>query len=205
MFSGSTAQTRGSSASLTQIRLFSRRRLAYPQVYKGPILGRKPADPNDKRTNFKYQLDLFLGKKNYKGEYIQNKYNQIPQNHRPNYITPRADRGQPLVDPKTGQKLDFFGKPLHEDTSRPQRFQKAPLSPFPLNPICETASVVPQKDRLAIYEKVKLQNQHPQDVAIEYNLKITRVEAIAELVAIEKNWESKVSTTCTKQLGVRLL
>lgn len=172
-----------------QVRHFSRRRIAYPS-YKAPKLGR--THKKDHRTNLRYQMSLFLGKKNYKGEYLDNKYFHVPTNHQPNYISPREEKGSPLVDFKTGQTKDFYGR-IEEGQYPHSKRASDVLRPFPHNANCKTNLNLSHKDRNAIYEKLTKQNIPAQQVAVEMGIKIPRLEAVVKLKEIEERWAKTVS------------
>ena len=103
---GTSSKLRGTSSifSWTQVRHFSRRRIAYP-FYPFKKLGRQHPKKHD--TNLKTAMRQFLGPKNYKGEYVMNKYFTVPTNHVPNYIKPDLERGQSLEHPVTKKPLQL--------------------------------------------------------------------------------------------------
>ncbi|KAH3683510.1 hypothetical protein WICPIJ_005506 [Wickerhamomyces pijperi] len=183
-----SSQLSGSASHLTtacqqQVRHFSRRRIAYP-YYPAPRMGR--THEKDHKTNLKHQMNLFLGKKNYKGEYVGNRYFNAPQDHKPNYITPDAENGSPLINPKTGEQLDYYGNKLEKRESAVKR--RNPLAPFPNNQFCTTNFALSEADKEEIYQKVIVEKLPIQEVAVSFGLRIPRVEAISRLKEIEKQW-----------------
>lgn len=175
-----SANVLSSAASKQQVRFFSRRRIAYP-FYPAPKMGR--THPKDHKTSLRHQMNVFLGKKNYKGEYLENKYFHPAKDHSPNYIKPDAERGNPLVDIKTG-------KPLAESSN----FRNTPnshLQPFPQNRYCQTNYILSKQDRDEIYQKIVVENTPIQQVAIHYGIKIPRLEAVVKLKEIELKWNKK--------------
>lgn len=186
---GGLKQATASPATHHQVRHFSRRRIAYPS-YNPPKLGRTAK--KDHRTNLRYQMQCFLGKKNYKGEYLDNRYSAAPQNHRPNYIIPYRERGSPLVDFKTGQPMDLKGN-IKDDSFVPLRGFEESLQPFPHNKHCKTNLNLSTSDREKIYQRIAVQNVPVQQVAVNMGIKIPRLEATVKLKEIENRWAKKVS------------
>lgn len=140
----------------------------------------------DHKTNLKHQMNLFLGKKNYKGEYIANRYAKAPQDHKPNYITPDVENGSPLIDPKSGEQLDYYGNKLEKREFAARR--RNPLAPFPNNQYCTTNFALSEADKEEIYQKVIVEKLPIQEVAVSFGIRIPRIEAIARLKEIEKKW-----------------
>lgn len=177
------------SATQQQARHFSRRRIAYP-FYPAPRMGK--THPKDHKTNLRFQMGVFLGKKNYKGEYPNNKYFSAPQNHQPNYIQPAKEKGNPLIDYKTGKPIDRYGNPIDAPFSRPNENK---LRPFPNNQYCETNLNLSHQDREEIYQRIVIQKIPVQEVAVSLGIKIPRLEAIVKLKEIEKKWEAQKKVT----------
>lgn len=176
-----------------QIRNISRRKIAYP-FYPFKRLGRQHPKKHD--TNLKSAMRQFLGPKNYKGEYVMNKYFRIPTDHVPNYIKPDLERGQSLSHPISGeavvQKYDgSFG-----DAPQNRRLENVPesrlLQPFPGNTHCRTNYVIDEDLKMKIYNDIQIEGLSTQQVSQNYGLKITRIEAIVKLMDIEQRWEKNV-------------
>lgn len=178
-----------SPATQQQIRHFSRRRIAYPS-YKAPKLGR--THKKDHRTTLRYQMQCFLGKKNYKNEYLDNRYFDAPKDHRPNYITPFSEQGSPLVDYKTGQVKNLKGEVVEGGFVPTRNFEDA-LRPFPHNSHCKTGFNLSKRDRDQIYKKIAVDGIPAQKVAVDMGIKIPRLEATVKLREIEKKWGKRVS------------
>jgi hypothetical protein len=171
------------------VRHFSKRRIAYPFY---PTAPRGRTEKKDHKTNLRYQMELFLGKKNYKGEYVNNKYYTAPQNHQPNYITPDLENGVALVDFRTGKPLDAKGNVLESTPFvRPER----KMAPFPSNPFCKTNLNLSKEDKEEVYQKIVVQKVPIQEVAVNYGIKIPRLEAVVRLKEIEKKWETQKRIT----------
>lgn len=133
-------------------------------------------------------MEQFLGKKNFKGEYTQNKYFEAPQNHQPNYITPDLENGGALVDRRTGKPLDVKGNVLDSTPFvRPER----KLMPFPSNNFCQTNLALSNQDKEEIHQKVVAQKVPIQEVAVSYGIKIPRLEAVVRLKQVEHKWEQQ--------------
>lgn len=180
-----------SQPHIIQVRNFSRRMIAYP-AYKAPRLGR--TEKKDHRTNLRYQMQCFLGKKNYKNQYLDNRYFEAPQDHRPKYITPRREKGSPLVDFKTGEILDVYGKPTGEGDGDKRKLSfESSLKPFPQNEHCKTNLQIRKADRREIYQRIVVENEPIQQVAVSMGIKIPRLEAIVKLVEVENRWKIQVS------------
>ncbi|KAF8001406.1 hypothetical protein HF325_003907 [Metschnikowia pulcherrima] len=122
-------------------------------------------------------MKAWLGPQNIRGEYHRNKYYYPPQDHKPNYIVPD---GNP-VDLGAGQasyeRLD--GK---RDPS---------LHPFPHNTHTKTGLIVSDSLKEKIYLEATQDQTLAQELAHKYGLKLSRVEAIVRLQAIERSWREK--------------
>lgn len=165
---------------LQQVR-FLKRRPAYPQAYK-PKLSPLSHPKKDHSSFFQRHMKEWLGPKNMRGEYYRNKYYYPPQDHKPRYIVP--DGNTVVLD----GKVDVY------DNRKVGSNKRDPsLHPFPFNPYCKTASVIPLSLKDKIYEEVAEKGAHVQEVAYKYGIKIPRVEAIIKLRDVEKLWEQKVS------------
>lgn len=137
-------------------------------------------------------MGLFLGKKNYKGEYPNNKYFNPPQDHQPNYIAPDLERGVSQIDYKTGKPIDLNGKPLENSVQkRPDR----KLTPFPNNQFTQTNLALSNEDREEIYQRIAVDKVPIQEVAVNFGIKIPRLEAVVRLKEIEKKWQAKNKVT----------
>lgn len=190
--------TVGSSSVVVyqQVRNLSRRKIAYP-FYPFKRLGRQ--DPKKHDTNLKSGMRQFLGPRNYKGEYVMNKYFKVPSNHRPNYIKPDLERGQSLIHPITGeavvQKYDGTFGEVEENRRMKNISDKRVLQPFPGNKHCVTNHVISEDIKMRIYNEIQVEGLSAQQVSQNYGLKIPRVEAIVKLIEIEKKWEKYVCFT----------
>ncbi|AQZ13820.1 MRPS35 (YGR165W) [Zygosaccharomyces parabailii] len=173
-----------------QVRNISRRRIAYP-FYPFKRLGKQHPKKHD--TNLKSAMRQFLGPRNYKGEYVMNKYYSVPDNHLPNYIKPDLERGQSLINPITAdtvvEKYDGSFGEVEENRRLKNLSEKRLLQPFPGNTHCRTNYVINEDLRLKIYNEIQIEGLSTQEVSQNYGLKIPRVEAIVKLVEIEQKWE----------------
>lgn len=176
-----------------QVRNISRRRIAYP-FYPFKRLGKQHPKKHD--TNLKSAMRQFLGPRNYKGEYVMNKYYSVPDNHLPNYIKPDLERGQSLINPITAdtvvEKYDGSFGEVEENRRLKNLSEKRLLQPFPGNTHCRTNYVISEDLRLKIYNEIQIEGLSTQEVSQNYGLKIPRVEAIVKLVEIEQKWEKNV-------------
>ncbi|KAG0691414.1 hypothetical protein C6P40_000031 [Pichia californica] len=177
--SACSAKTAGLQVS--QVRY--RRTLAYPFYSKAGNI--PPARKGRKQTVFKRLMDQFLGPKNYKGEYYLNKYAYVKTNHTTNYINPRNERGNALLE-----SLSEFDVGEEDDSSsfRRNRSENA-LQPFPLNSKCVTNLQISNETKARIVDDILLNKIPSQQVALKYGLKIQRIEAILKLREIEEEWE----------------
>lgn len=176
-----------------QVRHISKRRVAYP-FYPFRKLGKQHPKKHD--TNLKFAMRQFLGPKNFKGEYVYNKYYYLPQDHTPNYITPEIERGQALRDPVTGEGLalqtDGSLAPARGRTRENAISESRRLQPFPSNKHCKTNRILSEELKLAIHDDIQNKHLSTQEVSQKYGLKIPRIEAVVKLVSIEQNWEKHV-------------
>lgn len=157
-----------------------KRRPAYPQAYK-PKLAPLSHPKKDHSSFFQRHMKEWLGPKNMRGEYYRNKYYYPSQDHKPRYIVPD---GNTVVE---DGKVDVYdNRKVGSDKRDPS------LHPFPFNPYCKTASVIPLSLKDKIYEEVVEKGAHVQEVAYRYGIKIPRVEAIIKLREVENSWEQKV-------------
>ena len=192
---GTPSKLRGTSSifSWTQVRHVSRRRIAYP-FYPFKKLGRQHPKKHD--TNLMTAMRQFLGPKNYKGEYVMNKYFTVPTNHVPNYIKPDLERGQSLEHPVTKKPLQLrydgtLGPPPVENKRLQNIFKDRLLQPFPSNPHCKTNYVLSPQLKQSIFEEITVEGLSAQQVSQKYGLKIPRVEAIVKLVSVENSWNRR--------------
>lgn len=176
----STNSVKSVGAQVSQVRY--RRTLAYPFYSKAGNIPQ--ARKGRKQTVFKRLMDEFLGPKNYKGEYYLNKYAYPKSNHTTNYIDPRSERGNALLEP-----LSEFDMVEEADESGKTRRGKHTLQPFPLNSKCFTNLQVSNEMKIQIVNDILLNKIPSQQVALKYGLKIQRIEAILKLREIEENWE----------------
>ncbi|QLL33563.1 hypothetical protein HG536_0E04740 [Torulaspora globosa] len=176
-----------------QVRNISRRRIAYP-FYPFKRLGKQ--DPKKHDSNLKSAMRQFLGPKNYKGQYVMNKYFEVPKNHVPNYIKPDLERGQSLQNPITGEnvvlKYDGTYGEAPENRRLQQISEKRVLQPFPNNSHCRTNSIISDDLKMRIYNDIEVEGHTTQQVSQNYGLKVPRVEAILKLAEIEQKWAKRV-------------
>ncbi|SMN21457.1 similar to Saccharomyces cerevisiae YGR165W MRPS35 Mitochondrial ribosomal protein of the small subunit [Maudiozyma saulgeensis] len=190
----------GAVTVLQQTRNISKRRIAYPPY---PFKRLTRQNPKKHDSNLKYAMRQFLGPKNYKGEYALNKYNDMPNNHEPNYLNPRGERGVSLRNPLNGKRLqENMRGQLEEvssfdrrnnDNSKINQFntETIKLQPFPLNPYCKTNYMISNETKLQIFDDIENKGLSSQQVSQKYGLKIPRVEAIVRLLKVENKWENK--------------
>ncbi|QBM86448.1 regulator protein [Metschnikowia aff. pulcherrima] len=154
----------------------ARRRPEYPR-YRAE-LAPLSHPKKDHSGFFRRHMKAWLGPQNIRGDYHRNKYYYPPQDHKPNYIVPD---GNP-VDLGAGQasyeRLD--GK---RDPS---------LHPFPHNTHTKTGLIVSDSLKEKIYLEATQDQTLAQELAHKYGLKLSRVEAIVRLQAIERSWREKV-------------
>ncbi|CCD24525.1 mitochondrial 37S ribosomal protein mS45 NDAI_0D02110 [Naumovozyma dairenensis CBS 421] len=185
---------------LQQTRNISRRRIAYPFY---PFKRLTKQNPKKHDTNLKYAMRQFLGPKNYKGEYVMNKYFSVPRNHVPNYIKPNVERGQTLINPITGKTViqntngKFIEIPQQEQydgRGNNPNFRFNPdkeLQPFPSNPHCKTNYIISDELKGEIVNMISNDGFSTQQVSQKLGIKIPRIEAILKLSQIEKKWEAQ--------------
>lgn len=176
-----------------QVRNISRRRIAYP-FYPFKRLGRQHPKKHD--SNLKSAMRQFLGPKNYKGEYVMNKYFRAPTNHVPNYVKPDLERGQSLQHPISGENVVLKYDGTFGEAPENRRLQQIPerrlLQPFPNNPHCKTNHLISEELKMKIYNDIQIEGLSTQQVSQNYGLKVTRVEAIVKLMEIEQKWAKRV-------------
>lgn len=183
----------GAQFPLQQVRYVSRRTIAYPP-YPFELLNNKNRKIRHD-SNLKFAMRQFLGPKNFKGEYIYNRYYASPQNHEPKYVTPDLERGQALRDPVSGTTLKYTNDKNVIPASGRSPFSARGdrlLKPFPQNDHCRTNLIIDENTRLEIYEKVQIEKMSAQEVSRAYGLKVPRIEAIVKLVELEKKLELHV-------------
>lgn len=180
----SSSSVKNAGVQISQVRY--RRTLAYPFYSKAGNI--PPARKGRKQTVFKRLMDQFLGPKNYKGEYYLNKYAYPKANHTTNYIDPRNERGNALLEPLS--EFDISNDDSSEN-GRGRGRNKHTLQPFPLNSKCYTNLQVSNETKIQIVNDVLLNKIPSQQVALKYGLKIQRIEAILKLREIEEEWEEK--------------
>lgn len=174
----SSVKTAG--VQVSQVRY--RRTLAYPFYSKAGNI--PPTRKGRKQTVLKRLMDQFLGPKNYKGDYYLNKYTYPKSNHTTNYIDPRSERGDTLLEP-----LSEFDVSDEVDSASGRNRSKHTLQPFPLNSKSFTNLQVSNETKFQIVNDVLLNKIPSQQVALKYGLKIQRIEAILKLREIEEQWE----------------
>lgn len=184
-----------SRLQIQQVRHASRRSIAYPP-YQFDLLNKNSKLRHD--SNLKFAMRQFLGPKNFKGEYIYNRYFSAPKDHVPKYITPDLERGQSLRDPISGQVLKYINdKTVIESAGA--RVSNARggriFRPFPQNEHCRTNLALDEETRQEIYEKIQIEKLSTQEVSRQYGLKIPRIEAVVKLVMLEKKLETHVCIT----------
>lgn len=178
----STSTVKSAGFQVSQVRY--RRTLAYPFYPKAGNI--PPARKGRKQTVFKRLMDQFLGPKNYKGEYYLNKYAYPKNNHTPNYIDPRSERGNALLEP-----LSEFDTVDETENDSSKRRNNNAFRPFPLNSKLSTNFQVDNETKIQIVNDILLNKMPSQQVAIKYGLKIQRIEAILKLREIEEKWEQE--------------
>lgn len=179
LIDSSVSSVKSAGLQVSQVRY--RRTLAYPFYSKAGNI--PPTRKGRKQTVFKRLMDEFLGPKNYKGEYYLNKYTYPKSNHTTNYIDPRNERGNTLLEPLS----EFEAEEPEESRTR----AKNALQPFPLNRNCFTNLQVSNETKIQIVNDVLLNKIPSQQVALKYGLKIQRIEAILKLRQIEEQWEQE--------------
>ncbi|CCH59482.1 hypothetical protein TBLA_0B06590 [Henningerozyma blattae CBS 6284] len=186
-----------------QIRQMSRKRIAYPpSSFNAATQGKTniQKNPKDHSTQLRHAMFQFLGPRNYKKEYVHNKYFAPPKTpNTTNFIRPDLERGIVLRNPVTQQPLiyDTVNKKLSSAPSNSISSSKnssgefrRQLQPFPQNPHCHTNYIVTEELKARIYEDIHTEGLSPQQVSLKYGLKVARVEAIDRLYKIEQNWEN---------------
>lgn len=176
-----------------QRRHISGRQIAYPS-YKFKMANFKGKNKHD--TNLRFAMRQFLGPKNFKGEYIYNKYYSVPQNHEPKYIKPSVEGGEALVDVITGERLSLNPNgslTTAENTYKPKKSRDH--QPFPDNKYCFTNLALDEETRRSIHHMITVEGMTAQQVSLKFNLKIPRIEAVVRLVDIEDNLELHVCHT----------
>ncbi|SCU85962.1 LADA_0D11166g1_1 [Lachancea dasiensis] len=197
MFSSVRSSPAVNQLQTQQVRFISRRRIAYP-FYPFKRLGKQHPKKHD--SNLKYAMRQFLGPKNFKGEYVSNKYFNVPQNHEPNYVTPDVERGQALQDHITGEPLTLQpdgsvtvaragGRDRDQRGGRSTGHNARKLQPFPGNKHCITNRIISDELKLQIHDDIENQHLSGQDVSQRYGLKIPRVEAVVKLMDVEQKWQ----------------
>lgn len=178
----STSSVKTAGLQISQVRY--RRTLAYPFYSKAGNI--PPARKGRKQTVFKRLMDQFLGPKNYKGDYYLNKYAYPKTNHTTNYIDPRNERGNALLEP-----LSEFDASSDDFAESGRGRNRHTLQPFPLNSSCFTNLQVSNETKVQIVNDILLNKIPSQQVALKYGLKIQRIEAILKLREIEEEWEQQ--------------
>jgi len=80
------------------------------------------------------------------------------------------------------------------------------LTPFATNPHTKTALAVPGVIKARIYEDITVNNASPQETSFKYGISVPRVEAIIELEAIRRKWQSEnLITPSLKRLSSTIL
>lgn len=181
LIDNSTSTVKQVGAQVVQVR--HRRTLAYPFYSKAGNI--PPARKGRKQTVFKRLMDQFLGPKNYKNEYYLNKYAYPKNNNTTNYIDPRSEKGNALLEP-----LSEFDM-VDDAPENGRRSGKNPLQPFPLNRNLYTNLQISSETKAQIVNDVLVNKISSQQIALKYGLKIQRIEAILKLNAIEQQWEAE--------------
>ncbi|KAG7854553.1 hypothetical protein KL939_004826 [Ogataea angusta] len=165
--------------------------LAYPSyTTKGYI---PPSRGGRKQTVFKKLMDEFLGDKNYKGQYYDNRFAFLNQNHSTNYIDARFGEN----------KNKLFAEESEEDEAyeeRPPPGPKDQLHPFSLNRFTVTNTMVSEDMKKQLVSEVLDEGKALLEVAVKYKMKIQRIEALVKLHEIEKQYqeEGKITPTMEK-------
>lgn len=124
-------------------------------------------------------MKAWLGPQNIRGEYHRNKYYYPPQDHKPNYIVP------------DGNPVDLGAGTTAMSFERPDGNRDPSLHPFPHNTHTKTGLLVSDDLKQKIYTEATEEQTLAQELAHKYGLKLSRVEAIVRLQAIEKSWREK--------------
>ena len=144
-----------------------------------------------------YALRQFTGPKDYKGDYIYNKYYFPPVNNIPNYLHPELELGNPLRLKQTGEVLTFtrpetnevetgviqkvingvpIGRSISNESIVKRTYMKAVdketnvprfLQPFPLNPYCKTNSLLSNSLKNTIRKALKENADDENTIATE--------------------------------------
>ncbi|CAN3500929.1 small ribosomal subunit protein mS45 [Diutina catenulata] len=147
-----------------------RRTLAYPR-YPAQHTVEKTHPKKDHSSTFARALKGWLGPKNIRGEYYRNRYYYPLQEHKSNYI---------VVD----------GQTVVDSTYQPRHIANH-TQPFPLNPACKTALMLPRELKTKIIREIKENGLHHQEAAHKYGVFMQRVEAVTRLQEIEDDLRAK--------------
>ncbi|OBA24890.1 hypothetical protein HANVADRAFT_35412 [Hanseniaspora valbyensis NRRL Y-1626] len=154
-------------------------------------------------SQLEYALRQFTGPKDYRGDFIYNKYYFPAVDHIPKYLHCSLEDGKPLRLKQTGEILEF-PKP-ETNLVKPGYVQKAGrmtldsvvtsvpryIQPFPLNPYCKTNSLVSNELKKVIRTAVNEKKLPLLTVSSKLSLKVNRVEAINKLMGIEEDLREK--------------
>lgn len=76
----------------------------------------------------------------------------------------------------------------------PRYLGNLPNQPFPMNPLFQSQPVLDEGMREEIYKRVKKQNLSLKAVSADLGVDVRRVAAVVRMKAIEKQWETEVSS-----------
>ncbi|KAG7877795.1 hypothetical protein KL937_004308 [Ogataea polymorpha] len=165
--------------------------LAYPSyTTKGYI---PPSRGGRKQTVFKKLMDEFLGHKNYKGQYYDNRFAFLKQNHSTNYIDRRFAEGKTKLFAEQSEEGGAYEE-------RPLSEPKDQLRPFSLNRFTVTNTMVSKDMKKQLVSEVLDEGKPLLEVAVKYKMKIQRIEALVKLHQIEMQYqeEGKITPTMEK-------
>ncbi|ODQ66477.1 hypothetical protein NADFUDRAFT_50397 [Nadsonia fulvescens var. elongata DSM 6958] len=172
----STLNTNSQSINYTQVRTAVK--IAYPRN------ARFNFTKEEYRRNPSYlrlQLKEFLGRRNFKGEYLENRYAERATKHTPNYVRRRRDEYDPrseAIKIKEGIQV------------RPNFERNTKDVPFLENPFTKCTPVLSHSVKNDII-KLVAGGMKPQEISIKYGIQVPRIEAVVTLAEIEKKFEVK--------------
>lgn len=168
-------------------------------------------------TDMDYALRQFTGPKDYKGDYIYNKYYFPPVNNIPNYLQADLELGNPLRLKQTGEVLTFSrpetneveigsiqkyinGNPVGRAISNESFVRSAYLKgvdkdtqvprflqPFPLNPYCKTNSLLSESLKNTIRKAIKDGEVDAGVISTKLSLKVNKINAVNRLLEAEED------------------
>lgn len=168
-------------------------------------------------TEMDYALRQFTGPKDYKGDYIYNKYYFPPVNNIPNYLHADLELGNPLRLKQTGEVLTFsrpetnevelgsiqkyingnpVGRAISNESFIRNSYYNAKdketqvprfLQPFALNPYCKTNSLLSDDLKQAIRNAMKTGKVDAGFISTKLSLKVNKVNAVNRLLEAEED------------------